>query len=291
MATADAPHVTVEEVPLDADGGERGTLRSGDHFADVSAKYRHLRDLDLDAVRLVSGILARAAGQARPFRLLDVGTGTGRYLDAVSEALLSTHGTDVCGIGLDRSPAMVAEARRRAGCAYPGASHLVSAVETLPFRAASCDALTCFNAVHHFDVITFAREAARVLTPSGQLVLYTRTAEQNRRTIWGRYFPDFAALENRLYAVAALRETLLATRAFASVDVQTIPWRVTTSLSRLREQVTAYHYSTFRFYAPDRLQTALHTFERRVRAVVRDVARITFDNDHVLVVAQRTATV
>ena len=130
-----------------------------------------------------------------------------------------------------------------------------------------------------------------MLTPSGQLVLYTRTAEQNRRTIWGRYFPDFAALEKRLYAVAALRETLLATRAFASVDVQTIPWRVTTSLSRLREQVNAYHYSTFRFYTPDRLQTALHTFERRVRAVVRDGSRITFDNDHVLVVAQRTATV
>ena len=291
MATADASHVTVE-FPLDADRGTQGgTLRSGDHFADVSARYRHLRDLDLAAVRMVSGILARAAGQARPFRLLDVGTGTGRYLDAVSEDLSSTHGTDVCGIGLDRSPAMVAEARRRAGYAYPGASHLVSAVETLPFRAASCDALTCFNAVHHFDVARFAREAARVLTASGQLVLYTRTAEQNRRTIWGRYFPDFAALENRLYAVAALRETLLATRAFASVDVQTIPWRVTTSLSRLREQVTAYHYSTFRFYAPDRLQTAFHTFERRVRAVVRDSSRITFDNDHVLVVARRTATV
>ena len=280
------------EVPPDAVGGTRGgTPRSCDHFADVSARYRHLRDLDLDAVRLVSGILARAAGQARPYRLLDVGTGTGRYLDAVSEDLSSTHATDVYPIGLDRSSAMVRQARRRNECAYPGASHLVSAVETLPFLAASCDALTCFNAVHHFDVTRFAREAARVLTPAGHLVLYTRTAEQNCRTIWGRYFPDFATLENRLHTVATLRETLHATRAFASVDVHTIRWRVTTSLSRLREQVTSYHYSTFRFYSPDRLQAALDTFERRVRGMVRDGSRITFDNDHVLVVAQRTAAV
>ena len=289
MSTTDARNMTVE-VPPDADGGtRRGAPRSGDHFADVSARYRHLRDLDLAAVRLVSGILARAAGQDGPYRLLDVGTGTGRYLEAVSEDLSSTHAIDVCTIGLDRSLAMVRQARRRNESAYPGASHLVSAVEMLPFRTASCDALTCFNAVHHFDVTRFASEAARVLTPSGHLVLYTRTAEQNRRTIWGRYFPDFATLENRLHAVSALRETLHATRAFASVRCQTIRWRVTTSLSRLREQVTAYHYSTFRFYSPGHLQTAFDAFERRVRDAVRDCSRITFDNDHLLVVARRAA--
>ena len=186
---------------------------------------------------------------------------------------------------------MVDQARRLNGCAYPGASHLVGAVETLPFRTASCDAITSFNAVHHFDLPTFVREASRVLTPSGLLVLYTRTAEQNRRTIWGRYFPEFATLENRLHTVSELEGALDATRAFAPVRVQTIPWRVTTSLSRLIEQVTAYHYSTFRFYSRDRLHTALDTFQRRVRHVSRDCSRITFDNDHLLLVAQRAASV
>ena len=182
---------------------------------------------------------------------------------------------------------MLGQARRLNGCAYPGASHLVGAVETLPFRAASCDAITSFNAVHHFDLVRFAREASRVLSPSGLLVLYTRTAEQNRDTIWGRYFPEFADLETRLYTVSELQEALHATDAFVSVRVQTIPWRVTTSLSRLVEQVTAYHYSTFRFYSADRLQTALDTFQRRVRDVFHNCSRITFSNDHLLVVAQR----
>jgi len=102
------------------------------------------------AVGLVSDVLASAATEAHPFRLLDVGTGTGRYLDMVSARLSATLVTDLCSIGLDRSPAMLGQARRLNKCAYPGASHPVGAVETLPIRAASCDAMTCFNAVHHF---------------------------------------------------------------------------------------------------------------------------------------------
>ena len=47
--------------------------------------------------------------------------------------------------------------------------------------------MTCFNAVHHVDLARLAGEVARVLTPAGQLVVYTRTPEQNRRTIWGHH--------------------------------------------------------------------------------------------------------
>ena len=92
---------------------------------------------------------------------------------------------EVVPIGLDLSPAMLRQARIHDGHAGPRARHLVGAIETLPFRAASCDVMTCFNAVHHVDLARFAGEASRVLTPSGQLIVYTRTPEQNRRTIWG----------------------------------------------------------------------------------------------------------
>ena len=72
---------------------------------------------------------------------------------------------------------MLTQARIRNGRAGPRARHLVGAVETLPFRTASCDVMTCFNAVRHVDLARFADEASRVLTPSGQLVVYTRTPE------------------------------------------------------------------------------------------------------------------
>ena len=83
---------------------------------------------------------------------------------------------------------MLKQARIKNGHAGLCAQHVVSAVEMLPFPSASCDAITCFNAVHHFDLPRFMSEVSRVLTPSGQLVLYTRTPEQNRRTIWAGTF-------------------------------------------------------------------------------------------------------
>ena len=288
MPIADSRDLTLDLPPVADTEARRGDTNL--HFGNVSSRYRSVRDADLAAVSLVGDVLAPAAAEARPFRLLDVGTGTGRYLDMVSERLTSMLVPDLCPIGLDRSAAMLGQARRLNGCAYPGASHLVGAVETLPIRAASCNAMTCFNAVHHFDLAQFAREASRVITPSGLLVLYTRTAEQNRGTIWGRYFPEFADLETRLHTVSEIQRALGTSHGFTSVRVQTIRWSVTTSLSRLLEQVSAYHYSTFRFYSPDRLQTALDTFQHRVRGVFDDCSRIRFDNDHLLVVAQRAAS-
>ena len=288
MATENSPGLTVEISPRTADRGECDRTRQlSEHFVQVSARYRTLRELDLDAVRIISEVVARGADLGRPVRLLDVATGSGRYLDAVSHCLASTLALKVVPIGLDLSPAMLRQARIRNGHAGLRARHLVGSVETLPFRTSSCDVMTCFNAVHHVDVARFAGEASRVLTPAGQLVVYTRTPEQNRRTIWGRHFPEFATRETRLHDVEDLRSALLATGAFTSVHSQTVAWRVTTSLSRLVEQATHYHYSTFRLYADDALRAAIDTFRQRVRQAFRDVTRITYDNDHVLVMAQR----
>ena len=269
---------------------ERGrTARLSDHFAKVSARYRTLRELDVDAVRLISDVVARAVDPGRPVRLVDIATGSGRYLDAVSHGVGAALAMNVVSIGLDLSLPMLQQARLRAGHAGLRARHLVGAVEMLPFRSASCDVMTCFNAVHHFDLARFAGEAARVLAPAGLLVVYTRTPEQNRRTIWGRHFPEFATRETRLYEVNDVRAALDATGVFRAVRAQTVAWRVTTSLARLVEQATHYHYSTFRLYSEDTLRAAIDTFRQRVRQAFSDVTHITHDNDHVVVSAQLLA--
>jgi SAM-dependent methyltransferase len=226
----------------------------------------------------------------KPVRLVDVATGSGRYLDAVSHFLSSTFAVEVVPVGLDLSPPMLTQARTRNRHAGLGARHVVGAVEALPFRTSSYDVMTCFNAVHHFDLARFAAEASRVLTRTGQLVIYTRTPEQNRRTIWGSHFPEFATRETRLHEINDIRAALQATGAFGSVLAQTVPWTITTSLSRLVEQVTHYHYSTFRLYSDDALRAAIDTFCQRVREAFRDVTHIAHDNDHVLVIAQRMAS-
>src|SRR2546423_12592727 len=85
---------------------------------------------------------------------------------------------------------------------------LLAAAEQLPMRAASLDVVTAFNCVHHFDLGRFLTSAARVLAPGGQLFIYTRTPQQNARTIWGRYFPGFTEHEQRLHSQAAIRDAV-----------------------------------------------------------------------------------
>ena len=63
----------------------------------------------------------------------------------------------------------------------------------------SLDFIVTFNAVHHFDLLGFLNESARTLKDNRYLFVYTRLRSQNKRNIWGRYFPKFHEKETRLY--------------------------------------------------------------------------------------------
>jgi Methyltransferase domain len=167
----------------------------------------------------------RAIGQflpGRPVTGLDIGCGTGRYTRLL-RALLPG-GSRLAAA--DVSPAMLAQLK--------AASQRHA--EQLPLRAASLDVVTAFNSVHHFDLGRFLAAAARVLAPGGQLFIYTRTPQQNARTIWGRYFPGFTAHEQRLHSQAALRDAVRRTGGLQVVATQTFQHPRTSTAGRLRAQ-------------------------------------------------------
>jgi demethylmenaquinone methyltransferase / 2-methoxy-6-polyprenyl-1,4-benzoquinol methylase len=93
--------------------------------------------------------------------VLDVATGTG----AVARELLARKGCKV--VGLDQSPEMLAEARRR----LPADVELVHArAESLPFPDASFDALTFTYLLRYVsDPPATLRELARVVRPGGTM--------------------------------------------------------------------------------------------------------------------------
>ena len=109
----------------------------------------------------VGAAMAELARQIEAGQVLEVGCGTGRWLDELGAE--SRH-----LIGLDLSSGMLAEARRRCSdlCLVQGRGG------RLPFRSQTFDLATCVNALHHFgDPRAFVREARRVLKPSGVLVV------------------------------------------------------------------------------------------------------------------------
>jgi ubiquinone/menaquinone biosynthesis C-methylase UbiE len=241
------------------------------HFERVAAVYESLRTTDEAPVRAIGQLLP-----GHPVTGLDIGCGTGRYTQLL-------HGLLPDGSRLaaaDVSAAMLAQfkaGRRGDEC---GVVPVLAAAEQLPLRAATLDVVTAFNCVHHFDLSRFLAAVARVLRPGGQLFIYTRTPQQNARTIWGRYFPGFTEREQRLHSQAALQDAVRRTGGLTMTATQTFQHPRTSTAARLKAQAEGHHYSTFSLYTPDELRTSIAIFLARLPS-----PEICWVDEHLLVVA------
>ena len=133
--------------------------------------------------------------------------------------------------------------------------------------------------MHHFDLGRFLAAVARVLRPGGHLFIYTRTPQQNARTIWGRYFPGFTEREQRLHSQAALRDAIRRTGGLTVVATQTFRHPRSSTAGRLRAQAEGRHYSTFSLYTPQELRASIATFLARLPS-----PEVCWIDEHLLVV-------
>ena len=103
----------------------------------------------------------------RPFeRMLDVGCGTGRTLRRLYDGDPRDR-TGPDGFGLDRSAAMLRQARR----GLPGMPLVRGDAAALPFPDAAFDAVVTNSALHYADdPAACVRELARVTRPGGAVV-------------------------------------------------------------------------------------------------------------------------
>jgi ubiquinone/menaquinone biosynthesis C-methylase UbiE len=97
-------------------------------------------------------------------RVLDLGTGTGTLARG-----LALHGCDV--VGLDRSAALLDQARELDATAGVTVRYIEALAEELPFAGASFDVVCAGQCWHWFDRSRVAAEARRALVPSGRLIL------------------------------------------------------------------------------------------------------------------------
>jgi ubiquinone/menaquinone biosynthesis C-methylase UbiE len=110
---------------------------------------------------------AFAGRDQRQLRLLDIGCGTGRFLDFVKQAWPRLQ-----VLGLDMSDAYIRHAKRH--LSRTRINFIVAKAETIPLPDNSQDVVTCIFLLHELPpkVRRLAlREAARVLKPGGRLVL------------------------------------------------------------------------------------------------------------------------
>ncbi|MEE9296770.1 MAG: class I SAM-dependent methyltransferase [Phycisphaerae bacterium] len=109
------------------------------------------------------------ARHRRPFRVLDVGSGTGTLA-----AFLAHSSWPVEIVGLDYAPQMclTAFSKTRATHRSGRARFINGDSEHLPFADASCDVVTCSNSFHHYPhQQTVVAEMSRLLAPGGLLII------------------------------------------------------------------------------------------------------------------------
>jgi ubiquinone/menaquinone biosynthesis C-methylase UbiE len=245
-----------------------------DHFEQVAAVYDSLRTTDEAPVRRICQYLPDS-----PVTGLDIGCGTGRYTRPLRGQL--PDGSLL--IASDVSAPMLAQLTPGSHGHAPGLAPLLSAAEELPLQTASLDLVTAFNCIHHFDLDRFLTSVARVLKPGGQLFIYTRTPQQNARTIWGRFFPGFAEHEQRLHNESAFRRAFERNSGLTMAAMQTFSHLRSSTAERLRIQAEGHHYSTFSLYAPEELRASITTFLARLPG-----PEVSWADEHLLVVAGRT---
>jgi ubiquinone/menaquinone biosynthesis C-methylase UbiE len=109
-----------------------------------------------------------AGRDQRKLRLIDIGCGTGRFVDCIKQAW-----PRLPVIGIDLSEAYIGHARRHLK-RRSRTNVLVANGEAIPMPDKSCDAATCVFLMHELPPEIRRRliaEAARVLKPSGRLIL------------------------------------------------------------------------------------------------------------------------
>jgi SAM-dependent methyltransferase len=241
-------------------GWERAAEHYSDAFGELTAQ--------------TAGPLLEAAGVVSGARVLDVATGPG-YIAAAAAAL----GAAVTG--LDFSPAMIAEARRRQA---PAIDFRDGDAEALPFADATFDAV-----VMNFGLLHLARpeaalaEARRVLNPDGRYAFTIWAAPEQAvgfgmvlRAVQEHGMAQVALPEGppffRFSDADECRRTLEAI-GFAGVKVKTLAleWR----LSSPDAVFDALSRGGVRTAAVLRAQTpaALDAIRRAVRAEVETYAR------------------
>jgi len=252
-----------------------------DHFSKIAHKYHRLRTTDVAPIIFI----ARRINKLEHIEAIDIGSGTGRY-DLLLFKYLKPKLRLTC---LDSNPDMLDALEKNLMNNGISDFTLVNAkVGGIPSQDNIYDCVFTFNAVHHFSLLEFLLASARILKVGGYIFIYTRLRDQNRRNIWGRYFPMFNEKETRLYSFNEFRETVEEVPNLHIESVEYYKYARMSTMTQLIDRARSRHYSTFSLYAPEELEEAIEGFTSNIKGKFKDLNRVHwFDGNTLFVIRKK----
>jgi ubiquinone/menaquinone biosynthesis C-methylase UbiE len=183
--------------PVDYDG----------HQSTVYAKGRALRPAVLAEWMAA---FARYAPADRPLRVLDLGSGTGRFTPSLAE----TFGGPVYGVEPSAGMRQVA----LDSSTDPAVTYLEGAADAIPLPDASVDLVLLYMVWHHVpDRSAAVAEIRRVLRPGGRILIRSTFSDRMPYLAWHTYFPRTTDLEREIFPTTAEVE-----REFAAAGLRRV---------------------------------------------------------------------
>ncbi len=161
--------------------------------------YQQGRRLPAESRRAWLEAFSTHAPDRRPLRVLDLGSGTGRFTPVLAE----TFGGPVTGVEPSQKMRAVAETSAQ----HFNVSYKAGSAESIPLPDGSCDLVLMFLSFHHVrDRPAAASEIARVLTSGGRVFIRSTFADRMPDLDWHRYFPRARDIELEMFP--SVREVL-----------------------------------------------------------------------------------
>lgn len=196
-------------------------------------------------------------------RVLEIGCGTGNYINTLQEI------TRCRSWGIDPHEQMLSIARE----SNPNVTHLSGSAENLEFPPESFDLVFSVDVIHHIsDREKHFQEAYRVLAKGGRICTATDSEEIIRnRMPMTIYFPETVEVELKRYPrIADLREYMRAA-GFTSLSETLVSYRYTlTDAGRYRDKA----FSALHLISDEAFQRGMERLERDLqRGPITGVSR------------------
>ncbi len=260
----------------------RATINRNSHFSRIASIYEDLRTTDIAPIVFIKYMLREFSS----LKGADIGCGCGRYTSELFRIL----GDELYLICVDENEDMLKQLEMNLAGKDLRNFHTARAdANNLQVESNSLDFMVTFNAVHHFDLEGFLNESARTLKDNRYLFVWTRLRDQNKRNIWGRYFPKFHEKETRLYELENFKILLDKIEPLELDSFKYFKYKRKASMNWLIRHATHHHYSTFDLYDREEFDDALMKFRRNIVNNFSGSDDIFWEDENVMFVIKRNS--